>query len=81
MPANRMAALGAAVTAGVTALVTLLGAIPSSTGKAIVVSVAIVVVGAVAIVFLLGWQKHEARTSTPKPRSTRTEPTSPRTGA
>lgn len=65
MPANRKAAITAVLGAAVTALVTLLGAIPSSTGKAIVVSVALVVAGAVAIVFLLGWQKHEARSANP----------------
>lgn len=80
MPANRTAALAAALTAVVTALVTLLGAIPSPTGKAIVVSVALVVLGAVAIVFLLGWQKHEARDASPKPRAVRTAPASHRTG-
>lgn len=61
MPANRTAALSAAVTAGVTALITLLGALHSDTAKAIVISTALVCVAAVAIVFLHGAQKHEAR--------------------
>lgn len=61
MPANRKAALTAGLTAGVTALVTLLGALDSDTAKAAVVGVALVCVTTIAIVFLLGSQKHEAR--------------------
>jgi len=63
IPANRSAALAGAVTACVTGLATLLGAIHSDTAKAVVLSVALVVVGGIVVVFLLGHQKYEERVS------------------
>lgn len=63
MAPNRIAALGTAATALVAAIVSLLGAV-DTTEKAIVVSVALVVAGLVAAVWLLGWQKVEARSGT-----------------
>lgn len=63
MPANRTAALGAAATAVVTALVTLLGAV-ENVAQAIVVCVALLAVGAVAVVFLIGSQRSEKLTAT-----------------
>lgn len=59
IPANRTAALGGALAAVAAALVTILGAV-DTTAQAIVVSVALVAVGAVVVVFLLGSQRHEA---------------------
>lgn len=58
MPANRTAALGAAATAIATTLATLLGAI-ETTQQAIVVSVALVAVGAVVVVYLIGSQRYD----------------------
>lgn len=63
MPANRTAALGAAATAVATALVTLLGAV-ENVAQAIVVCVALLAVGAVAVVFLIGSQRSEKLTAT-----------------
>lgn len=60
MNTNRLAALSGVLTAVAGVVVTLLGAV-DSTSKAIVTSVGLVVIGAVLIVWLLGWQKHEAR--------------------
>lgn len=76
MPANRTAVFTAALTAAVTGLVALLGALHSDTAKAIVIATALVVVGAVTIVFLIGWQKYEARQDA-KPKAARGKPATP----
>lgn len=57
---NRIAALSGALAAVAAALVTILGAV-DTTAQAIVVSVALIAVGAVVVVFLLGSQRHEDR--------------------
>lgn len=60
IPANRLAVLTGLLTAVAGFVVSLLGAV-DTIEKALVLCVALVVVGAVLIVYLLGWQKHEAR--------------------
>lgn len=61
MPANRVAALSGVLAAIVAALVSLLGAFQSDTAKAIVVGVVVLAITALVIVYLLGYQKYEAR--------------------
>ena len=60
MPTNRIAGLGAVLSAFVGALVTLLGAIDNDTAKAVVVGVAILSAAAVAITFMLGSQRWDS---------------------
>lgn len=63
MPANRVAAYAATLTAATGAIATVLGAV-TTIAQAIVVAVALVCVAAVAVVFLQGSQKHELREHT-----------------
>lgn len=58
IPPNRIAALASVLTALAGIVVTLLGAV-DTLPKALVMCVFILAVAAVAIVFLLGWQRHE----------------------
>lgn len=58
IPPNRIAALASVLTALAGTVATLLGAV-DTLPKALVMCVFILAVAAVAIVFLLGWQRHE----------------------
>lgn len=60
IPANRVAVLVALLTALGSFVAAVLGAV-DSLEKALVLCVALIVTGAVLVVWLLGWQKHEAR--------------------
>lgn len=73
MSPNRVAALSGVLTAVAAAVVSLLGAVDTYQ-KTIVVGIALLVGGAVLIVWLIGWQKHEGRAA-------RSKGTGPVTGA
>lgn len=60
IPANRLAVLVGLLTALGSFIAAVLGAV-DTIEKALVLCVALVVSAAVLIVWLLGWQKHEAR--------------------
>lgn len=57
MPANRVAALGAALSAAVGAVVTLLGAVPAAWQGPVLIAV-VVCVTVLAVVFMVGSWKH-----------------------
>lgn len=77
MQPNRAAVIGTILAALGAFLTALLGAFDSQTAKAIVAATALVVAGAVVIVYLIGWQKHEARQSDQAPTPASAPPDRP----
>lgn len=64
MSPNRLVALVAALSAAASALLPILGAV-TTLPQAIVLCVVVLAVAAIAIVWLIGWQKHEGHAADP----------------